>query len=752
MTPNGRIKPAHSAGENCLWTLISLNRQWLFRKLSVLAICALLGSCTLSSNYLPRTTPVVDETTTDEGSEIEEQGAITHAFVDETEIVVIEDPWELVDRANGAEPSEVPELLIRATEEFLNRGQLFTAETLVTRIQSYPLSPEENYSLQFIRARLASEFGQHKRAMSLLFRLNRGEIHDLNRKIQYLGIIANSQIALDRTADAVNTLLELDPLLADGEQLENQRQLLKLLQSMDDLQIALLRENSSNNVLEGWLALVDTLKATTPTYRKADIESWRSVYLNHPVQVQLLVPGAGSARSEKYNQIALLLPLTSQYGNAAKAFYDGFMQAHASNYAFHQPQVLLYDIGEESFLTSFYYQAAVKDGADFVVGPLGRDAAENLLNSQQPAVPTLVIAEIPEQNVSENLFGISLSPEQEAAQVAQKAFADGHRQATIFRSESEWGQRVANAFAQNWQDLGGIVVKNSYFPKDISDYTRIIQQFLDLDESIVRHRLVEAKAGISLKFTPRRRDDMDLLFLAANAGQGRLVVPQLRFFQAHDLPIYATSYIFDGDPNPGMDADLDGLIFGDMKWMLDSVAIYKEKVATEAAKKQAEKDIAAEAEAAALADEEAESENNDEPGDVLAMEDDDLVSDGLYQGEGEDEEVESILVEPVDELAVSEYDFSANVDNDLAGRNALSASRSPYQNSSLDRLYALGLQSYPLIPQLITLRKDDWGTFYGEAMTVSVNPNGSVERHPTWAKFESGLAEPINPVDRIVTD
>ena len=76
----------------------------------------------------------------------------------------------------------------------------------------------------------------------------------------------------------------------------------------------------------------------------------------------------------------------------------------------------------------------------------------------------------------------------------------------------------------------------------------------------------------------------------------------------------------------------------------------------------------------------------------------------------------------------------------------------PYQETTLDRLYALGLQSYQLVPRLNTLRSNDWGVFAGDAMTVSVDRDGSVNRHPVWVTFKSGLVEPLDSFQSAAND
>jgi len=53
--------------------------------------------------------------------------------------------------------------------------------------------------------------------------------------------------------------------------------------------------------------------------------------------------------------------------------------------------------------------------------------------------------------------------------------------------------------------------------------------------------------------------------------QARLLLPQLRLAGYANVPVFATSHIFSGNNNPGMDRDLDGVEFCDAPWLFDAV-------------------------------------------------------------------------------------------------------------------------------------------------------------------------------------
>jgi len=62
--------------------------------------------------------------------------------------------------------------------------------------------------------------------------------------------------------------------------------------------------------------------------------------------------------------------------------------------------------------------------------------------------------------------------------------------------------------------------------------------------------------------------------LFANSAAGRLIKPQLNFYQAIDLPVYSTSAIYAGHTDKIHDADLNGIHFADMPWILSQQGIF----------------------------------------------------------------------------------------------------------------------------------------------------------------------------------
>jgi outer membrane PBP1 activator LpoA protein len=458
---------------------------------------------------------------------------------------------------------------------------------------------------------------------------------------------------VNRPLEAVRDLIMREKYLADPiELLFNQRQIWVLLNRTRMNQLLDVRQTVSNEELSGWidLALVHMEHGHDTFGLDNEIQQWQTLHPQHSANLLLqrrATAFSGPAIIEA-RRVALLLPLASEYGRAAQAVHDGFTAAHNANGDPNKPEIIVYDIGSEAALSPIYYRLAVQEGADLIVGPLGKEAVTTLLATGTLTVPTLLLGGAhAAESLPMNGFQFDLSPEQDAEQTALRAYLDGHRTVAVLYPETSWGQRIQDAFSARWQELGGVVAETRPYVDNRPDYSAPIKEVLNIDKSEGRKHELSALLRSKLGFQPRRRQDIDFLFLAAKTSTARLLKPQINFFQAHNVPVYATSHIYSGKPDPVNDVDLNGIVFGDMPWL--------------------------------------------------------LANDGRIR----------------------------NTRKRIQGPW-------PYAFSPLDRLFALGMDSYAIIPALARLREDQDLLIEGVTAELSMDRTGRVIRHLSWARFENG--------------
>jgi hypothetical protein len=272
--------------------------------------------------------------------------------------------------------------------------------------------------------------------------------------------------------------------------------------------------------------------------------------------------------------IAVLLPLSGKLKTASEAIQNGFISAYYQDKnrgltGNVEPIIRFYDSGEADANFIQVYQQAILDGARTVVGSLDKSMVNRLSQEAGLEVPILTLnyTENPLSNAS-NLYQFGLLPEDEARQAAELATRQHKLRAAVLVPNSEWGQRIASAFNQRYRELGGEVLVNQLYAADKDDYSWPIRRMFNLNESNDRRHSIENLLGTEVKFVPRRRQDVDMIFLAATPRAARSIMPAFRFHHAGGLPVYASSHVYAGHIDARADLDLNGLIFCDLPWNL----------------------------------------------------------------------------------------------------------------------------------------------------------------------------------------
>ncbi|AMX04068.1 penicillin-binding protein activator [Microbulbifer thermotolerans] len=402
----------------------------------------------------------------------------------------------------------------------------------------------------------------------------------------------------DLRADLWGLLGDLDSAIAERRQIaelartddaiaDNNNGFWQLLTQLPSRELQLRADESSDPQMRGWyqLALLGRDTQTDISSQLSALTRWRQQWPHHsanthpPQALQLLEQLA----TQRADHIALLLPLSGPLGGAGRAIRDGFMAAYytALNAGAPTPAVQVYDTGGDRPFEEIY-QSAVDAGAQAIVGPLDKRRVSNLLATEKLPVPTLALNYGDEGRLTGDLVQFGLAIEDEARQVARHAYLQGHRQAMILATDSGWGQRGTKAFQEEWQRLGGTVTVSRSF-NDNSNFSRLVSDALLISDSKAREASLRRKLAAPLAFTPRRRGDVDMIFLLAQPQQARQINPMLAFFYAGDLPVYATSQVFGGRVDPQRDRDINGIRFTALPWLFEDDNLTKRNIEAQAA-------------------------------------------------------------------------------------------------------------------------------------------------------------------------
>lgn len=361
------------------------------------------------------------------------------------------------------------------------------------------------------------------------------------QQAQDLAERARAQQAAGDFWGAAQTLVQMSPLLQGADRTRNDQQIPDLLASLGK---------------DALRARYDTLADKDPLkpYARTALERLGVVLprdlpqLDHPVGT--LIGEGAAAHREGYampGKIALLLPANGPLAVPGAAVREGFFTAYFGDSSDAQrPDVRSYDSGGTPAQAISAYQQAVSDGAQLVIGPLGRDSVATMFS--QASLPVALLAlNHPDNNTPPPAgsaeFG--LLPEAEGAQAAAHMNDRGIKQAIVFLSTDDRAKRAATAFKAQFESLGGQVASQVVLASDDVDYSGQIKAAL-------------AGAG-----------DGSGILLLLRAQTARLLMPQLKLASVTQ-PVFATSLTYAGGDNATADRDLDGVEFCDMPWLFDA--------------------------------------------------------------------------------------------------------------------------------------------------------------------------------------
>lgn len=377
----------------------------------------------------------------------------------------------------------------------------------------------------------------------------------------------------DRITTAEEYILQGNYLTTTDSILQNQHLIWESLALLNERSLQQLQPSRAPDVLSGWMELVRFSKKyqLNPALLRSSIDNWQRRYSDHPVHISLL-EGLRNRKQEDVSvpeKIALLLPLSGRFASAAKAIRDGLVASYYAKEEKEKISIRVYDTKGDPEIIEDVYEKAVTDGAQFIIGPLNKSSINKLSEQQELSVPTLALNYInTEDTIPQELYQFGLSPEEEARQVAERTWLDGHVNAAILTPVGPWGDRVHKAFRERWEQVGGRIVEQQSYNSSKNDFSTPIRKLLNIDDSKKRYRKMSRLLRQKVKYTTYRRQDIDFIFIAGYPRQARQIRPQLKFFHARKVPVYATSHIFTGNLNPQRDRDMDGIRFGDMPWVL----------------------------------------------------------------------------------------------------------------------------------------------------------------------------------------
>jgi len=501
---------------------------------------------------------------------------------DDESFVSIEHITKLLNDAETAVGEEQVSLLLQASTAMIKTGELDWARNTLLELNPSALPDNHYFTYMLLSANLAVAEGEHFIAKRYLWEprfvtalpfqpvAQQLKAHD-QRATLLCDIAEFRQCVLERIqSDAIykNQAAELIE-----ERDLNQDLIWQALMELPRKDLQLEAQMQNDPIIQGWYTLAAMSKDNQTNLRKQleSVDRWVLRWPTHPASMRLPadLQLLKQLMENQPKKVAVLLPLSGKLSKASEAIRDGIMSAYYQLTASGDqvPDLRFFDTFEQDINT--VYDNAINEGAELVIGPLDKDNIDDLTLRPALPVPTLALNYV-EHPLGETpqLFQFGLAVEDEAVQVAERAWRDGHRRAMVLVPESNWGDRAAETFIERWKALGGSLV-GDYRYKGQKDYSNLIRDAMDVSDSRTRAQRIRRILGQSVEFEPRARKDIDLIFLIAHPAQARQIKPTLAFHYAGHIPVYSTSHIYNGEIDSNADRDMDGIRFATLPWFFD---------------------------------------------------------------------------------------------------------------------------------------------------------------------------------------
>ena len=453
-------------------------------------------------------------------------------------------------------------------------GELYDQiEPFFNRLGEQDILQQDELKKQILIA--GSYLGEGKIYQGLLALPEIDDIVDFRFKALALNIRSRGVLAIGKPMESAQLRMQIGQYLQTPQEIEKNHDFIwaALNRISESAMIRAIKEQQTPEV-RGWLELnlIARRSNMLPAKMEPWIDQWYQRYGEHPAAPSYAINLLEESKRVYINptRIALMLPFSGRLEKVADAIQNGFL------YAYYQDPARIADLEIINASTNpaefnLQYEQAIQNGADFVVGPISKDLIDLLQQREELPVPTLTLNygnDMDEAGL--NLYQFGLRPEDEAEQIADLALSQGRHHALVLVPDTEWGYRLQRAFSKRFEGLGGQVVGSTVYPAKQNDYSAAIKNLLNLTTSNHRKSILQQEIREQVQFEARRRQDVDMIFIAANSRQARLIKPQLKFHHAQDLPVYATSHISSSVGNPDDDRDLNEILFVDIPWMLNN--------------------------------------------------------------------------------------------------------------------------------------------------------------------------------------
>lgn len=436
---------------------------------------------------------------------------------------------------------------IYAINSLMSKKQLPKVTALWSKIDTASLTSQQSIALEILNSKALLLASKNSDAIQKLRSLSENE-HITPEE-------SNSIFALLSSAYKNNNNLVsfIKFYLKAYDNYDTNQQLLRTLVKYSPRSLNANIAVTNSKDIKGWLELAIIAQQSS----KEALTSWQQTYPDHTANSLIT--------NHNYNikDIAIMLPLKGEMAKTSNSILQGFFARYYQNSK--SMNITVVDTSASSFNEELK-KLTKTNTPDIVIGPITKEEADAIDTSIAPK--SLILALNSSNVTADNLLHFSLTPKDETNKIAQDVFIKGVSHAMVFTSEEPWQKNISEEFIQRWESLGGKATLQ--YVNNVTPLANQLKKSLSIDESEQRAKKLEQIIDTKVKFTPSRRTDIDMIFLATSPRQARQIKPLLKYYFAGDIPVYSTSTVFNTASNSYKDVDLNDIRFCDSSWIVSN--------------------------------------------------------------------------------------------------------------------------------------------------------------------------------------
>ncbi|MCK1968786.1 penicillin-binding protein activator [Franconibacter sp. IITDAS19] len=291
---------------------------------------------------------------------------------------------------------------------------------------------------------------------------------------------------------------------------------------------------------------------------------------NEPAAEQpALEPGPGAEQPAAQGQPATEAQQVTAGGQPSP------QQTAASTPANPSAELKVYDTSSQP-LTQILNQVQ-QDGASIVVGPLLKEKVDEVIRSNTP-LNVLALNQPESVQNRANICYFALSPEDEARDAANHIWQEGHRAPLVLVPQSALGDRVTNAFAAQWQHLGGGTVLQQKFGSvaelkmNINGGSGIaltgspVTTSLPQQQGVTIGGLTIPAPPTDAQITAGSSGNVDAVYIVATKDEVALIKPMIAMRNGSHggAALYASSRSAQSNAGPDFRLEMEGLQYSEI--------------------------------------------------------------------------------------------------------------------------------------------------------------------------------------------